>query len=234
LFDKYPEYYNFFKVSLKLGREVILDNSIFELGKAFEAQLFAEWVERLQPTYYIVPDVLQDCMCTMENFVQWEDKFKGLPGKKIGVVQGKTYQELVDCYRFMGTHADMVAISFDYDYYEIVGFGSSKAQLWASGRPKLIKSLKNDCILNPSVPIHLLGCSLPYEFRNYADIPMIRSIDTSNPVLHGMYGIKYGEHGLFVKHMVKMAEVFEKDVTSDNMGIIEFNINKFKEIVHGK
>ena len=30
LFEKEPEYYNFFKVSKTLGREILLDNSIFE------------------------------------------------------------------------------------------------------------------------------------------------------------------------------------------------------------
>jgi len=38
LFEKYPEYYNFFKISLNLGREVLLDNSIFELGEAFDSK----------------------------------------------------------------------------------------------------------------------------------------------------------------------------------------------------
>ena len=36
LFETQPEYLNFFKRSLAAGREVLLDNSIFELGKAFE------------------------------------------------------------------------------------------------------------------------------------------------------------------------------------------------------
>ena len=36
LFETHPKYYNFFKESIKLGREVLLDNSIFELGESFE------------------------------------------------------------------------------------------------------------------------------------------------------------------------------------------------------
>ncbi len=38
LFETHPQYYNFFKVSLNLGREVLLDNSIFELGEAFDSE----------------------------------------------------------------------------------------------------------------------------------------------------------------------------------------------------
>ena len=44
---------------MKLGREVLLDNSIFELGEAFDSDKFAKYVEELKPSYYIVPDVLR-------------------------------------------------------------------------------------------------------------------------------------------------------------------------------
>jgi len=60
LFEEEPEYYNFFKVSKTLGREVLLDNSIFELGHSFDPKKFAKYVEELEPTYYVVPDVLED------------------------------------------------------------------------------------------------------------------------------------------------------------------------------
>ena len=35
LFETHPEYYSFFKRMLSMGREVLLDNSIFELKTAF-------------------------------------------------------------------------------------------------------------------------------------------------------------------------------------------------------
>ncbi len=38
LFETNPEYYSFFKSSKTLGREVLLDNSIFELGEAFDTK----------------------------------------------------------------------------------------------------------------------------------------------------------------------------------------------------
>ena len=40
LFEKYPQYYDFFKKSLTRNREVLLDNSIFELGTAFDSDKF--------------------------------------------------------------------------------------------------------------------------------------------------------------------------------------------------
>ena len=43
LFEESPEYLELFKKALAGGREVILDNSIFELGSAFDMEKFADW-----------------------------------------------------------------------------------------------------------------------------------------------------------------------------------------------
>ena len=52
----------------------------------------------------------------MIQWQNWNEVFQPEENKslKIGVVQGKTWQELVDCYRFMAEEADYIAISFDY------------------------------------------------------------------------------------------------------------------------
>jgi len=61
LFEENDEYYNLFVDALKKGRTVILDNSIFELGSAFDTEKYIEWINKLKPTYYIIPDVLEEC-----------------------------------------------------------------------------------------------------------------------------------------------------------------------------
>ena len=43
LFESQPEYYSFFKQSLLAGREVLLDNSIFELGEAFDPKKYIRY-----------------------------------------------------------------------------------------------------------------------------------------------------------------------------------------------
>ena len=44
-------------ISLVRKRVVLLDNSLFELRKAFpEASAFAKWITELRPRDYIVPD----------------------------------------------------------------------------------------------------------------------------------------------------------------------------------
>ena len=62
LFEEYTKYFDFFKKSISQGRTVILDNSIFELGKAFDSDRFAYWIQQLNPTEYIIPDSLENCV----------------------------------------------------------------------------------------------------------------------------------------------------------------------------
>ena len=69
LFETNPEYYSFFKASKTLGREVLLDNSIFELGEAFDTKKFVKYVKELEPTYYVVPDVLEAVRCVISQYL---------------------------------------------------------------------------------------------------------------------------------------------------------------------
>ena len=126
LFETYPKYLEFFKESLLTGRQVLLDNSIFELGAAFDSKKFADYINILKPSFYIVPDVLEDGYNTVKGFDKFTNEYKGLPGLKIGAVQGKTYDELIDCYKYMSDYADYIAISFDFSYYLVSGVGKTK------------------------------------------------------------------------------------------------------------
>ncbi len=61
LLEQNGRYRDTFERAVKRGREVILDNSIFELEEAFEAERFYIWVKRLKPTWYIVPGCIREC-----------------------------------------------------------------------------------------------------------------------------------------------------------------------------
>ncbi len=96
-FEHHESYFNFFKRSLLNDREVILDNSIFELKTAFNAEKYTEWIEKLQPTFYIAPDVLENGYQTIENYMSWVNTYKDLPGIVMGTLQGGIYHEIADC-----------------------------------------------------------------------------------------------------------------------------------------
>jgi hypothetical protein len=234
LFEKHPSYYDFFKKSLLRGRQVLLDNSIFELGKSFEGDKFAKYVEELHPSFYIVPDVLEQGYDTVKSFADFTKQYTGLPGLKIGAIQGRTYDELVDCYKYMSEYADYIAISFDFSYYIATGRGKTKLERWCSGRQHFINDLISDGVWNWNKPHHLLGNSLPQELKYYVNnnIYNIRSVDTSNPIVAGIAGLTYnGDLGLTDKPSTKLADLIEHDPNQDQLENIYYNIRMYKEIL---
>ena len=239
LFEEDEEYWNQFKQAALKGREIILDNSIFELEEAFDADKFNHWVNKLKPTWYIVPDALEDAYETIAKMEDWNNKGLGYLGSgKIGVVQGKTYDEIVDCYNFMNKDAgvDMIAISFDYSYYSDSVPHANKYVSWMLGRVKLLGDLLKDGVINKYKKHHLLGCGLPQEFQFYkhADYDWLYSLDTSNPVVHGIKNIRYKSDGLWNKERQKLFELINCDVNEDQLEVIKNNIQRFRWFTNGK
>ena len=235
LLEQNGRYRDTFERAVKKGREVILDNSIFELEEAFEADRFALWVERLKPTWYIIPDALEDAEKTMQQAAEWYKNYSGVPGKSIGVIQGKTYTEIRDCYRAMDeiANVDMIAISFDYSYYTESVPHPNKYVSWMLGRVKLLGDLLRDGIINEEKPHHLLGVGLPQEGLFYRGYDWIYSMDTSNPIVHGIKGIEYGEEGLWSKESQKLFEMMNTPEADINLNKVLYNINKFSWFWNG-
>lgn len=240
LFETHPEYYQFFVDSLEQGRTVLLDNSIFELGKAFDPAEYLKWIQKLRPTEYIIPDVLEDALGTMDNALDWKENYlvhTPLNSKSIGVVQGKSYSDLVSCYEYLDKviDVDKIAISFDYSYYLEVCPHPNKWMGWALGRAQVLTSLMNDGIINKDKPHHLLGCGLPIEFLFYRDgFDWIDSVDTSNPVVHALLGIGYEPGGLVKKESIKLAEMLDAPYPSvAGMHTLRHNIQYFRSYVKG-
>lgn len=236
LLDKYDQYKQFFHKMVEQKRHVLLDNSIFELGVSFDADKFAEKILELKPTEYVVPDVLEDMEGTILNFENWCKQHKNLPGRKIGVVQGKTLRDLLYCYNYMAKHADKIAISFDYSYYEVTGFCSfEKDNKWfrfLDGRRRFLVRLVSERLWCPK-PHHLLGAALPQEFFFYNQLPLfdnIETIDTSNPIVAGILGVRYTPHGLDTKNTQKLADLLEVQLTEKQLEDIDFNVKYFKII----
>lgn len=242
LIPDHPEYYSFFKCSLASGREVLLDNSIFELGESFSPGKYRKYVEELNPTFYIVPDVLEDYIATTSSWRNFICQGKlDTTALKIGVVQGKTYQDLVNCYKFMSDNADYIAISFDYSWYNKVSCSNRSGRLgeldrWCSGRQHLIHRLIDDGVWDKTKPHHLLGASLAREFKAYvpiADEFNIRSIDTSNPVVAGLTQNRYiANTGLNHKPSVMLADLITVEVGEETLADIHYNAAEFKKIIN--
>ena len=233
LLGTHPRYRDYYETATSLyDREVLLDNSIFELGKAFDASSFAAWVDKLNPTSYVIPDSLENAEETVENFKRFTAEYKNLPGLKIGAVQGKNYHEITECYKFMADNADIIAMSFDFSYYQFTGTGNTKLERQCSGRVNLISNLLILNTWSDWKPHHLLGCSLAKEFRMYDKIPNIRSCDTSNPIVAGLQGIKYSSNfGLKIKPSQKLVEYIDAVPNEEQLALINYNISQFRRIV---
>lgn len=235
LFEENEKYFNHFKRALEKGREVILDNSVFELGTAFNKDKYYEWIEKLIPTHYIIPDVLEDAEATVSNVKHWQH----IPlSKTIGVVQGKSIEEVIWCYQEIEPLVDKVAISFDYSFFideDLNGRLPTKYHHYMYGRDALLNYMLNIAeVINKDKPHHLLGCGLPQEFEAYRDYKWIDSLDTSNPVVAGLKGIRYnGTAGLEDKPTEKLFTLINSDPDDDQMSKIFYNIECFRAIVNG-
>ena len=237
LFESSEKYYKFFRESLKMGRRVILDNSIFELGEAFELHRFAYWITQLQPTEYIIPDVLDNTRETLRNIDRWLYNYSGLPGKKIGVVQGDSYESLKECYIGIKSGVDKIAFSFnslcyqrDYPDLDIISAN-------VLGRFRLIRTLLDEGIISIHKPHHLLGCSSRIEFlyyRSSEDFNFIETLDTSNPVMFGIEEKRYSSKNWYYKPQNKLVEHLMDSLSKKQRDTIFENIIEFRETVNGK
>lgn len=207
LFDQYPEYLNFYRRSIEIGRTVILDNSLYELGEAFNMDDYASWIEKLQPTYYIIPDTFWDADRTIEQAIEWMYKYgKNLPGKLMGVAQGNTYNDIARCYKFMSAFCDRIAFTFkfspnvinDIDFHDYVADHFScdcPTDIQAACRYWVLERLHASNIIDVTKEHHLLGIQNTTALSNIAQWDWITSIDTSNPIINGFLHNRYDSNG---------------------------------------
>ena len=236
LFEEDVEYYSKFEQAIAKGRHVILDNSVFELEEAFDSDRFLYWINKLGPTEYIIPDVLEDSYSTLQCLDEWKALYEPQVksgSKTIGVVQGRDFDDIVWCYENLAPLVDKVAISFDYSFMcpEKNYTPTTRCEVFMRGRQRLIKDLVKADVIDTSKPHHLLGCFLPQEFIAYKEYEWVDTIDTSNPVVHGINGISYEPYGLREKVKTKLIDYMDEELTPEQVHTIMSNIRKFREFV---
>lgn len=231
LIDKHDRYRLFFQKARLDKRFIIMDNGLFE-GVTHTIEDLFDKINLVRPNVFIVPDEWNDSTTTLVNAKSWMNNYKPhLPEgvELMAVCQGKdmselliTYQTLVDIgYKHIAFNHSSIAYTNEYpDYPKLY------AQMY--GRINFIKRLIEHSTVIKSNYHHLLGCSLPQEMMAYSRIDWISSVDTSNPIIVGSKGERYGDNGIDFKPTEKIEDLFEVDL-SERMDDIIFNINKFKE-----
>ena len=235
LLDQSKDYKNYFLQAKKDGRYIIMDNSLHELGEAYAEDRLMHWIYVLQPDEFIVPDVWQDKTATLVNAKRWSTinfpKEWGVT--KVAVVQAEDYAEAVECYAILSKHHGYKKIAFSYgaDYYARMVPHPNPLVGKMMGRIMTISNMYKDGVIGKSDRVHLLGCALPQEFTYYRDFPFIESIDTSNPIIHGLKGIKYKHYGLLDKDTTKIDQLEEVELTSDVLYNVNHNLIRFKQFI---
>jgi hypothetical protein len=231
LADQYPEYGEFFKRYSEEGGYVIMDNSLHELGEAYNHDRLMYWVNEIKPNEFIVPDVWENAQETINNAIDWyHDKFPK-ETTLVAVVQAKDLNEARHCIEaFKITGYEKIAFSYGANYYNDISKHPNKDLGKALGRLQVISSLLKEGTLLPTDRIHLLGCSVPQEFSWYKGIDCIETIDTSNPVMAALEGIEYPVSGLTEKPKANMNNYFDIDRKDVNFNLVHFNALTFKKI----
>lgn len=229
LYDQYEEYREFF--NKHRDRYTIMDNSLHELGVPYSKGRMISIIEDIRPNEFIVPDEWEDSIKSMRNAKEWS--FIELPEgvKKMAVVQGKTFGEIIKCYQtYKWLGYTKIAFSYGASYYNNMFPHPNKDIGKALGRQLVISKMIDMGIICKTDEIHLLGCSLPQEFLYYKDIEQVKTIDTSNPIMAAFDGTMYEYWGLDSKPKTKIDEVINLDFDSQVFTRILWNADSFKTI----
>ena len=230
-----PEYKDYYVQASKEGRKVLLDNSLFELGDAMSPEKLIEGTQIVKPYWYVVPDALNDANLTISRFDNWLNSCydKEAFGQSIGVVQGNTWKDMIECYSYMSVKADKIAIPaiLAIPFLERVpGDNISDLERSMLGRQMFIRDLMARGLWDYDKPHHLLGATVAREFKDPIYNKLIETIDTSNPIVAGIKGLKYAEDGLNEKPKVKLCELIDYQPDAATRELIDYNVKMFRDI----
>jgi hypothetical protein len=230
LLEEDEGYRNHFIQCQKENIPIYLDNSLHELGEAIGGDILLKWINILKPECVFIPDVWQDTTQSIINARKWAQIELPEEVTKVAVIQAINLTNAITCYQ---TYKDLgykkIAFSYGAEYYLDHSFHPNKNLAKALGRIQVISKMYNMGLINNNDRIHLLGCASPFEFALYKDMPFIESIDTSNPIMAALEGVKYGNFGINEKPKANMNDHFY--TTEIDYKLIEWNVNMFKNLI---
>ena len=232
LLDQDEEYKQYFEKARDEGRYVIMDNSLHELGEAYDYGRLKYWVNELKPNEFIVPDVWMDCSQTAAQAKYWKQFKYPKKTKLTAVIQGENKNQAYLCANLLvGLGYDKLCVSYGATWYNDF-FPHTNADMGkALGRVRFVQGLlKLDQLKD--IKFHLLGCSIPQEFGWYDNgFPSrIESIDTSNPIMAALDGTRYNSNGMNYKPDANMNMFFNIKFEDIKYEDIIYNTTKFREI----
>ena len=232
LYDEYTEYREFFKRENHATRRyIVMDNSLHELGVPYSKGRMISIIDEVKPDEFIVPDVWENCNASVRNAKTWASVELPEGVEKVAVVQGKSYIEFATGYqRYKWLGYQKIAFSYGASWFQETFQHPNPYVAKMMGRLKTINNLYKNNIIGDFDRVHLLGCNLPQEFLYYKDFKFIESIDTSNPVIHGLKGMRYSEGGLLHKDKEKIDENFVQPISEKQKEDVLHNVKMFRKM----
>jgi hypothetical protein len=233
LLDQSQEYKDFFIKAKENGVYIIMDNSLHELGHAYDSERLLYWINKLKPNEFIVPDVWQDMKGSINNAKEWS-KIE-LPEKvtKVAVVQAMSLSEAMTCYQnYRDLGYQKIAFSYGASYYSELNNHPNPDLAKALGRIYMINHLYKIKLIKDDHRVHLLGCQVPQEFSWYNNMSFIETIDTSNPIMATLDNIEYHSTGLQTKPKANMNDNFYISPDKIDYELLNHNISTFKDLTN--
>ena len=213
MFWEHEQYRNHYIEARKRGRFIILDNGLFE-GKLESKETLLEIAEIIQPDVIISPDAWNDANATWNYYKEWKKIIN--PSKLMVVLQANNKSEVEYLHNSL-VDSGVKYIGFNHlgAFYDDYAKHSNPSLRKTLGRINFTHSIG----LSDDIHYHLLGTNLAEEFKYQLDLPQIKSLDTSNPVVLAFEGEEY-EGDIVNKPKTKMEFIM-------NYNFDEFELNKF-------
>lgn len=233
LLDQSEEYRDFFIRAKQNGVYIIMDNSLHELGHAYDSERLLYWINELKPDEFIVPDVWQDRQGSIKNAREWSKIELPAGVTKVAVVQAIDLMEAMACYTdYRDLGYQKIAFSYGADYYKTLSNHPNPHLAKALGRIYMISHLYKIRLIKDDHRIHLLGCQVPQEFSWYIAMPFIETIDTSNPIMATLDDIDYESTGLQTKPKSNMNDNFYITPDKIDYDLLSHNLGTFRELTN--
>lgn len=214
-----PEYAKFYKEEAT-GHK-ILDNGIAEAVDVDDAQLLRV-AHYIQADEVVAPDVMGDC----DRTIAAVNKFRPLARANrdwdyIGVIQGKSYAEIVRCLAFYQTQQDWIRVIALPRILANTVHKDIRSNFALAFEQEIQRDFK---------AIHCLGASAKVdEVKTLAETGLIRGIDTSMPAVMGLEGRLIDKD----PYVPRGEGFFEAKPKSKQYMAIEHNISVYTEWARG-
>jgi hypothetical protein len=177
--------YSQFYQSLPEGNFKILDNGTAE-GALVPDRALIDHAIAIGANEIVVPDVMMNCTETIERARHFA-RYAHPQFRYMGVLQGTTIQEWLKCWN-----------AFDaLDYIDVIAFPRNMSHEYKQQRFNLLSSLSDSQWFEEHRPVqvHCLGHvpSWPREVVALAELPVVRSIDTSAPAVYALNSLPIDE-----------------------------------------